>query len=297
MSEYFIHTENLCFSYLDNDRKRENPALKGISVDIKKGEYVAVLGHNGSGKSTFAKLLNLILEPTGGKLVIDGVDLTEEELTDELLLSLRKKVGMVFQNPDNQLVATIVEEDVAFGPENLGIPQNEIRIRVDEALESVGMTAYATHEPHRLSGGQKQRVAIAGIIAMMPQCIIFDESTAMLDPSGRKEVLQAIEMLNRDFGITVINITHYMNEAALAERVLVINDGQLLLDGSPDEIFAQKELLQKVGLEVTQCADLIFAMRKAGIDVTGSTISTPKGCADMIVNAYAKKRGGELANG
>ena len=212
LSESFIHTENLCFSYLDSDGKRESPALKGISVDIRKGEYVAVLGHNGSGKSTFAKLLNLILEPTGGKLVIDGVDLTASELTDEVLLQLRRKVGMVFQNPDNQLVATIVEEDVAFGPENLGIPPAEIRIRVDEALEAVGMTSYAKHEPHRLSGGQKQRVAIAGIIAMMPQCIIFDESTAMLDPNGRKEVLDTIRMLNRDFGITVLNITHYMKD-------------------------------------------------------------------------------------
>lgn len=292
MSNCFIHTEDLCFSYVDSDRKTENPALKGISVDIKKGEYVAVLGHNGSGKSTFAKLLNLILEPTSGKLVINGVDLTKEELTDELLLKLRRKVGMVFQNPDNQLVATIVEEDVAFGPENLGVPSDEIRIRVDEALESLGMSDYATHEPHRLSGGQKQRVAIAGIIAMMPQCIIFDESTAMLDPSGRREVLEAIRMLNRDFGITVINITHYMNEAAMAERVLVINDGTLLLDGTPDEIFAKHDLLRNVGLEVTQCAELIYAMRRAGIDVSGTTLSTPEGCADMIERAYRSAKEG-----
>ena len=293
LSESFIHTENLCFSYLDSDGKRESPALKGISVDIRKGEYVAVLGHNGSGKSTFAKLLNLILEPTGGKLVIDGVDLTASELTDEVLLQLRRKVGMVFQNPDNQLVATIVEEDVAFGPENLGIPPAEIRIRVDEALEAVGMTSYAKHEPHRLSGGQKQRVAIAGIIAMMPQCIIFDESTAMLDPNGRKEVLDTIRMLNRDFGITVLNITHYMNEAALADRVLVINDGLLLLDGTPDEIFAQRDLLEKVGLEVPQCAELIHRLRALGIPVNGSALSTPEGCAAMIEEAYRKHEGGK----
>ena len=291
MSESFIHTENLCFSYTDSEGKKESPALKGISVDIKKGEYVAVLGHNGSGKSTFAKLLNLILEPTEGRLVIDGVDLTAQELTDELLLQLRRKVGMVFQNPDNQLVATIVEEDVAFGPENLGIPQNEIRIRVDEALASVGMSQYATHEPHRLSGGQKQRIAIAGVIAMMPQCIVFDESTAMLDPSGRREVLDAIRMLNRDFGITVLNITHYMNEAALADRVLVINDGTLLLDGTPDEIFAQQALLEKVGLEVPQCAELIYALRKAGVSIEGDALSTPEGCAEMILRAYQNKGG------
>lgn len=291
MSQSFIHTENLCFSYTDSEGKKESPALKGISVDIQKGEYVAVLGHNGSGKSTFAKLLNLILEPTDGKLVIDGVDLTEQEIDDELLLQLRRKVGMVFQNPDNQLVATIVEEDVAFGPENLGIPQNEIRIRVDEALEAVGMLQYATHEPHRLSGGQKQRIAIAGIIAMMPQCIIFDESTAMLDPSGRRDVLETIKMLNQEYGITVLNITHYMNEAALADRVLVINDGTLLLDGTPDEIFAQQKLLEEVGLEVPQCAELIYALRRAGVRLEGDALSTPEGCAEMILRAYREKGG------
>ena len=296
LSHSFIHTEDLCFSYTDSEGKKESPALKGISVDIQKGEYVAVLGHNGSGKSTFAKLLNLILEPTSGKLVIDGVDLTGQELTDDLLLQLRRKVGMVFQNPDNQLVATVVEEDVAFGPENLGIPQNEIRIRVDEALEAVGMSQYATHEPHRLSGGQKQRIAIAGVIAMMPQCIIFDESTAMLDPSGRRDVLDAIKMLNKEFGITVLNITHYMNEAALANRVLVINDGNLLLDGSPDEIFAQQDLLKDVGLEVPQCAELIYALKKEGIDIDGTALSTPEGCAEMILRAYERSGKGGAAH-
>ena len=290
MSECFIRTENLGFSYTDSDGKKESPALKGISVEIKKGEYVAVLGHNGSGKSTFAKLLNLILEPTQGTLVIDGVDVTAQELTDELLLQLRRKVGMVFQNPDNQLVATVVEEDVAFGPENLGIEPEEIRIRVDEALEAVGMAQYAQHEPHRLSGGQKQRIAIAGVIAMMPQCIIFDESTAMLDPSGRREVLETMRSLNREFGITVVNITHYMNEAALAERVLVINDGTLLLDGTPDEIFAQQDLLERVGLEVPQCAELIYALRREGIKLSGEHLSTPEGCAEMILQAYHQKK-------
>ena len=267
MSEVFIHTENLTFAYTDDNGKQESPALRGVSVDIKKGEYVAVLGHNGSGKSTFAKLLNLILEPTGGKLVIDGVELTDRELTDEDVLALRRKVGMVFQNPDNQLVATIVEEDVAFGPENLGVPMPELRERVDRAIETVGMTEYAKHEPHRLSGGQKQRVAIAGVIAMLPECIVFDESTAMLDPGGRREVLDTIRMLNREQGITILNITHYMDEAAMADRIIVIND---------------------VGLEVPQCAELIWRLRKAGIEVDGEHISTPEGCADMLVRALEK---------
>ncbi|MBE6602320.1 MAG: energy-coupling factor transporter ATPase [Ruminococcaceae bacterium] len=286
MSEILIHTENLSFSYTDETGADEHPALDGITVDIKKGEYVAVLGHNGSGKSTFAKLLNLILEPTGGRLVIDGIDLTDHEISDEELLRLRRTVGMVFQNPDNQLVATIVEEDVAFGPENLGVPQPELRQRVDDALEAVGMTSYAKHEPHRLSGGQKQRVAIAGVIAMMPKCIIFDESTAMLDPSGRKEVLDTIRMLNREHGITVLNITHYMNEAAMADRVLVINDGKLLLDGTPDEVFAQRELLCEVGLDVPQCAALIHELRAAGLPVKGDRIATTEGCVEMLAELF-----------
>ena len=280
-SEAFIHTEDLCYSYRDS----EHPALRGISVDIQRGEYVAVLGHNGSGKSTFAKLLNLLLEPTSGKLVVNGVNLTDEEPDEETVLQLRRNVGMVFQNPDNQLVATIVEEDVAFGPENLGIPQPELRMRVDEAIASVGMTAYAHHEPHLLSGGQKQRVAIAGVIAMMPKCIIFDESTAMLDPIGRREVLETIAMLNREFGITVLNITHYMNEAAMANRVIVINDGELLLDGTPDEVFAERELLQSVGLEVPQCTALIHELRARGIALEGNAISTPEACAELLARA------------
>ncbi len=281
MSEVFIHTEDLSYSYRDS----EHPALRGVSVDIRRGEYVAVLGHNGSGKSTFAKLLNLLLEPTSGRLVVNGVDLTAGELDEETVLQLRRNVGMVFQNPDNQLVATIVEEDVAFGPENLGIPQPELRMRVDEAIASVGMTAYAQHEPHLLSGGQKQRVAIAGVIAMMPKCIIFDESTAMLDPIGRREVLDTIAMLNREFGITVLNITHYMNEAAMAQRVIVINDGELLLDGTPDEVFAKRELLQSVGLEVPQCTALIHELRARGIKLDGDRISTPEGCAELLARA------------
>ena len=289
MSNSYIHTENLCFSYTDSEGKLESPALNGVSVDIREGEYVAVLGHNGSGKSTFAKLLNLILEPTSGKLVIDGEELTDRELSDEDILRLRRKVGMVFQNPDNQLVATIVEEDVAFGPENLGVPHEELRGRVDDALAAVEMSAYAKHEPHRLSGGQKQRVAIAGIIAMMPKCIIFDESTAMLDPNGRQDVLKTIRMLNRDHGITVLNITHYMNEAALADRVIVINDGRLLMDGTPDEVFAQREILQNVGLEVPQCTSLVHDLRALGIPLEGNSISNIDGCAEMILKAFEKR--------
>lgn len=290
LAEVYIHTEDLCFSYTDSEGKHEHPALDGISVDIREGEYVAVLGHNGSGKSTFAKLLNLILEPTAGKLVIGGVELTGRELSDDDVLQLRRNVGMVFQNPDNQLVATIVEEDVAFGPENLGVPQPELRQRVDDAIAAVGMSEYARHEPHRLSGGQKQRVAIAGVIAMMPKCIIFDESTAMLDPSGRHEVLDTIKMLNREHGITILNITHYMNEAAMADRVIVINDGKLLMDGTPDEVFAQRDILQNVGLEVPQCAALVHELRRAGIALDGTRISDPEACADMIARAWKQKQ-------
>lgn len=291
MADIFIHAENLSFSYTDEEGREENPALQNFSVDICRGEYVAVLGHNGSGKSTFAKLLNYILEPTSGKLVVNDLDLSRTDLTDEDILNLRKNVGMVFQNPDNQLVATIVEQDVAFGPENLGVEREELRRRVDFALETVGMTDYAKHEPHRLSGGQKQRVAIAGILAMMPKCVIFDESTAMLDPGGRREVLDTIRKLNREHNMTVLNITHYMNEAAEADRIIVINDGSLLLDGTPDEIFAQRNVLQKVGLEVPQCAELIHALRAAGISIDGDTIASPEACADLLqkaLNARAK---------
>ena len=289
MSEIFIRARDLSFSYQDEAGREENPALQNFSVDIRRGEYVAVLGHNGSGKSTFAKLLNYILEPTAGELIVNGLDLSRKDLTDEDILTLRKNVGMVFQNPDNQLVATIVEQDVAFGPENLGVKREELRRRVDFALETVGMTAYAKHEPHRLSGGQKQRVAIAGILAMMPKCVIFDESTAMLDPGGRREVLDTIRKLNREEGLTVLNITHYMNEAAEADRIIVINDGALLMDGTPDEIFAQRDRLNEVGLEVPQCAELIHALRVAGIQIEGETVSSPEACADLLQKAFTKR--------
>ena len=242
MSEAFIEIEDLSYLYEDEEPDAA-PVLKNLSLKIKKGEFVAVLGHNGSGKSTLAKLLNMILIPTSGKIIVDGKDISSEEFSDEDVLELRKTVGMVFQNPDNQLVATIVEDDVAFGPENLGIPSKEIRERVDKALADVGMLQYAKHEPHRLSGGQKQRVAIAGVMAMLPQCIIFDESTAMLDPLGRKDVMDSIIKLNREKGITIIMITHYMEEAARADRIVVLNDGEAILDGTPAEVFEKEELL------------------------------------------------------
>ena len=286
MSDIFIRARDLSFSYQDEEGREDDPALKNFSVDSRRGEYVAVLGHNGSGKSTFAKLLNYILEPTSGELIVNGLDLSRKDLTDEDILALRKNVGMVFQNPDNQLVATVVEQDVAFGPENLGVDHEELRKRVDFALETVGLTAYAKHEPHRLSGGQKQRVAIAGILAMMPQCVIFDESTAMLDPGGRREVLDTIRKLNCEYGMTVLNITHYMNEAAEADRIIVINDGALLMDGTPDQIFAQRDILNEVGLEVPQCAELIHNLRAAGINILGDTISSPEVCADILQKAF-----------
>ncbi len=288
MSDNFIEIKNLCYSYDENNGKKM-PVLNDISLNIKKGEYVAVPGHNGSGKSTLAKLLNMILVPTSGTITVDGVEITDPDLSEDDMFNLRKKVGMVFQNPDNQLVATIVEEDVAFGPENLGFPQEEIRKRVDEALETVGMTEYAHHEPHRLSGGQKQRVAIAGIIAMSPECIIFDESTSMLDPSGRKDVLETMEQLNREKGITVITITHYMNEAAKADRVIVIDDGRILMDGTPASVFAESEKLRNAGLDVPQCSALVEELRKMGIAVDGDCYST-KLCADLICE-YLENKG------
>ncbi len=260
----FIHTENLWFSYSGDEDTERIPIIRGISVDIEEGAFVAVLGHNGSGKSTFAKLLNMILTPDSGKICIDGRDITDGELTEEDIMELRRDIGMVFQNPDNQLVATIVEEDVAFGPENMGIPPAEIRERVDNALKTVAMTEFARHSPHQLSGGQKQRVAIAGVIAMMPRCIIFDEATAMLDPAGRNEVMRTIRKLNREHGITVIHITHNMNEAIEADRVIVINDGTVFLDDEPKKVFSNVEELQRIGLDVPQVTELIFELKKSG---------------------------------
>ncbi len=292
MENYIIKTENLGFVYHDDseDFITENapPALDDINISIKKGEYIAVLGHNGSGKSTFAKLLNMILTPTSGKIYIDGVDITLEDFTEDDMFDIRAKIGMVFQNPDNQLVATIVEEDVAFGPENLGLERTEIRKRVDEALEVVGMTEYAHHAPHKLSGGQKQRVAIAGIIAMKPQVIIFDESTAMLDPIGRREVLDIMEKLNREENITILNITHYMEEAARADRVVIINDGKLVKDGDPKSVFAEVNFLHSIGLESPQGVELVNELSALGYDIS-TDVLTEEECFDAIMHLFEKK--------
>ena len=284
MSKEIIRTESLGFTYEDDDSsvKREAiPALENVNISIFEGEYVAVLGHNGSGKSTFAKLLNLILSPTVGKIYIDGRDVTADDFGEDDVFEIRKKVGMVFQNPDNQLVATVVEEDVAFGPENLGLPREQIRRRVTESLCLVDMQNYAHHAPHKLSGGQKQRVAIAGIIAMKPQVIIFDESTAMLDPLGRREVVGIMERLNREEGITVINITHYMEEAARADRVIVINDGKVALDGTAREVFSHTDELHAMGLESPQGVELVQLLREAGLSIR-SNVLTAEECEAAI---------------
>ena len=285
MSEVFIKTEHLSYRY--EGEKGGSPVLKDLSIEIREGEFVAVLGHNGSGKSTLAKLLNMILSPTEGKIYVAGKDITDEQMTDEDVLALRKQIGMVFQNPDNQLIATIVEDDVAFGPENLGVPSEEIRQRVDRVLEEVGMLDYAKHEPHRLSGGQKQRIAIAGMLAMQPGCIIFDESTAMLDPIGRKEVMDAILRLNREKKMTVVMITHYMEEAALADRIIVLNDGSLLLEGTPAQVFEQEALLKSCGLNVPQCTELVHRLREHGIALTGECV-TPEQCAEVFLKTLNK---------
>ena len=282
MQEPLIKAEHLSYRY--EGEEGGSPVLHDLSVEIGEGEFVAVLGHNGSGKSTFAKLLNMILTPTEGKLFVMGKDLTDETMTDEDLLALRRRMGMVFQNPDNQLVATIVEDDVAFGPENLGIPPEEIRLRVDRVLREVGMLEYAKHEPHRLSGGQKQRIAIAGILAMSPDCIIFDESTAMLDPISRQEVMEAILRLNREKHMTVVMITHYMEEAAMADRILVLNDGQVILDGTPSYVFEQEALLKSCGLNVPQCTELVHRLRKEGIALEGECVSVEQ-CAELILQS------------
>ncbi len=286
----FIRLENVSYAYKTDDGMNV-PVINNLSLEIEKGDFVAVLGHNGSGKSTLAKLLNMILSPQSGRIYVGDTDITDENIDDESIYELRKNVGMVFQNPDNQLVATVVEDDVAFGPENLGVPSDEIRRRVDEALDTVGMKKYAHHEPHRLSGGQKQRVAIAGIIAMRPECIIFDESTAMLDPIGRKEVLSSIKKLNSEMGITIIMITHYMDEAAMARRVIVLDDGNIAMDGTPEEVFERERELRAMGLDVPQSTALVHSLRRAGIELSGDC-TTPESCAELIVKALGGRKNG-----
>lgn len=276
MNHAIIQTEGLRFAYAEEGAV--NPfVLDGVSLDIEEGSFVAVLGHNGSGKSTLAKHLNAILLPSGGKVYVDGIDTADEDK----LLDIRRTVGMVFQNPDNQIVANVVEEDVAFALENLGVPPAEIRRRVDDALKAVGMYEYREHAPHLLSGGQKQRVAIAGVIAMAPRCIVLDEPTAMLDPRGRWEVMRTIRQLNREFGITVVLITHYMDEAAQCDRVVVMDDGKILFNAAPKEVFSHVKALHAVGLDVPQAAQLADELIELGYSLPPDVISEEE-CADAL---------------
>ena len=283
MKDAIIETKSLTFSYPADEGEEPVLVLKGVDLAIEKGSFVVVLGHNGSGKSTLAKTFNGILPPVGGKVYVAGMDTSDENL----LLAIRSTVGMVFQNPDNQIVANVVEEDVAFAPENLGVPSQEIRRRVDDALAAVGMSEFVRHAPHLLSGGQKQRIAIAGVLAMEPACIVLDEATAMLDPVGRREVLSAVHRLNREKGITVVLITHHMNEAEDADRVVVMDDGRVALDGTPREVFTQVDALRSMGLTVPDTVDLLDRLRKDGLDVP-LTALTVEACADAIYSAVAK---------
>ena len=264
-----IQTDALSFSYPVEEGQRRTTALDNVTLSIEKGSFVVVLGHNGSGKSTLAKHMNAVLLPSGGAVYVEGMDTKKEEL----LLEIRRRVGMVFQNPDNQIVANVVEEDVAFAPENLGVPTAEIRRRVDDALAAVGMTEFTRHAPHLLSGGQKQRVAIAGVIAMEPECIVLDEATAMLDPSGRREVLDTVHRLNRQRGITVVHITHHMSEAEDADRVIVMNDGVVAMDGAPREIFSRVEELQALGLAAPDTVELLRRPNRHGMDLPLTAIT------------------------
>lgn len=267
----FIKVDNVSFYYEDNK------VLDDISLSVKEGEFVALLGHNGCGKSTMAKLFNVLLSPNSGTVTIDGIT----PKTEDDVYEIRSRVGLVLQNPDNQLVATIVEEDVAFGPENLGIPPKEIRERVDNALKAVDMYHYRKHAPHKLSGGQKQRVAIAGIIAMEPKCIVLDEPTAMLDPKGRQEVMQTIKKLNKEHNITIVLITHYMDEAVQADRVIVMDKGKVLTQGTPEQVFSNVELLKSHALDVPQSVELMYLLQQNGVNISTLPL-TPQKCVEML---------------
>lgn len=273
-----IETKNLTFQYPVEEGRVSRSALKDVNVSIEKGSFTVVLGHNGSGKSTLAKHMNAVLLPCGGNVYVEGMDTKDEAL----LLEIRRRVGMVFQNPDNQIVANVVEEDVAFAPENLGVPSEEIRQRVDDALAAVGMSEFTRHAPHLLSGGQKQRVAIAGVIAMAPECIVLDEATAMLDPVGRREVIATIRKLNRERGMTVVLITHHMAEAEHADRVIVMNDGCLTMDGTPREVFAQVEKLRELGLAAPDTVELLYELNSQGCHLPLDAVTVDE-CADAIM--------------
>ena len=275
-----IKTGNLTFSYPPDEGQKAVYALQGVDLTIEKGSFVVILGHNGSGKSTLAKTVNAVLLPAGGKVYVEGMD----TLDQDLLLAIRQRVGMVFQNPDNQIVANVVEEDVAFGPENLGVPTEEIQRRVAAALKAVGMEDFTLHAPHHLSGGQKQRIAIAGIIAMEPACIVLDESTAMLDPLGRREVLDTVRKLNREKGITIVLITHHMDEAAMADRVVVMDSGSVVMDGAPKEVLIRVEELRAIGLAAPHTVELLHGLRQDGFDVPLDALGIQE-CAGAIAGS------------
>jgi energy-coupling factor transport system ATP-binding protein len=280
----YIEVKNVSFAYEEDGGHKS--VLDNVSLNIEKGEFVAILGRNGSGKSTLAKLLNMILTPNSGEIFIDGINVTGD-VDDALLLEIRKKIGMVFQNPDNQIFATIVEEDVAFGPENLGVESAEIRRRVDDALLAVGMSEYARHAPHKLSGGQKQRVAIAGVLAMDGECIIFDESTSMLDPQGRADIIEVMQRLNKENGKTVIHITHNMDEAEIADRVIVLDDVGVRLQGTPEEVFSDVKTITELGLEAPQETQLCAMLTERGFDIPKGITGVER-CANEIIAALGK---------